>query len=362
MRKNKKKIFLITAAVLSMMAITIISGCSTPQKPVAATIDNQSVYEQEITDRIDRVKVANNITTDEQWAQYLFQTSETPASIRQVFIDEIVRNKLIKSIATERGITASNEEIDAQYIMIKNYYGDDFEDAIKAYGYTEESYRDSVEAMVLEQKIKQSMENEVEASDNELVNQINHEIQHKNLNEYKVIIFSSMEEAKEAYDKIEKGTEFSQIAGEYSNLESSNYDGWATLDSISSEIAEACLTIKEGGIAGPFELQSGKFVIFKCVNQIPKNSTISSYSQIPEGYKKTALSAVKQTKASEMFEKILSEKTNMLCTINDMPTELDYAIDLMQYQNENENENKIKSHYLGEDAKNDGLEEEIIKD
>lgn len=139
----KKRLFLITSVVLSM--IFIFSGCKkaqTPQTPAKAEetavlwVNSEPVYEEEYKFYLETMKimVANNIdaSPDEiDWSTAEFSGKKALEMIKQSACDDIARKKTAAAEAKARSLTVTEEEKNAVLTQfMTEYFNTDSKDEI----------------------------------------------------------------------------------------------------------------------------------------------------------------------------------------------------------------------------------------
>ena len=279
--KNK---FLLSLAVIIMGFV--ISG------PLSA---------QEVIDRVVAIVNDDLITLSElkEASLSLDPTSDQPIDERTV-LNQMVESKLFEQEAKQRGLTVSEEELDASIEEVRNRYGlseEQMEEVLKKQNLTPESFREQWRVQLLGNKLLDSqLRNKIVITDEE-INQYYKE-NYGNIDfsapavtsEEKVeiahILISSdtpnaEDKAMEVAELAKSGKDFSELAREYSDDTSSSSNG-GSLGTFSKGdlIAPLENTVErtpEGGVAGPVQSPSGYHII-KVLNRTKPKSTASNGS------------------------------------------------------------------------------------
>lgn len=164
---------LLGSTLLSLVLCVAISGigCSAVDR-VAATVDGEEIPESIITDYIESYIAFRGYTTD-QWIQALELQDMTEEEFREDVIDFYVRYLLFEHAAEAEGITVTAEELDEEISSIREENSLEDDDAWQNYlsslGYTEESYRSTIEYSILVNKLYEANVEEPEVSDDQIL-------------------------------------------------------------------------------------------------------------------------------------------------------------------------------------------------
>ena len=152
---NKSK-FLKTIAAIGVVAacsfgLVACQNNSSPAGGTAATVNCVAIPEEEVTNTIQTVRSQSGLETEDAWGQFLASNGMTPESVREQIIDSYVNQELVKQGAKELGVTVDSSEVDTYVESMKaNFDSDDaWKEALKGAGFTEESYRESIEESLL---------------------------------------------------------------------------------------------------------------------------------------------------------------------------------------------------------------------
>ena len=90
-------------------------------------------------------------TKDKDWAQYLVDNDLTPKKYRKQLIDSYAQQILLQQAQKENGVTVSDEEVEKAWKGACKSAGGakTFKKTLKTYGYTEDTYKDSLKELSL---------------------------------------------------------------------------------------------------------------------------------------------------------------------------------------------------------------------
>ena len=182
------KIVLVVIGVLAMLLSVSAMACSGLMSQaedtsgykltggVAAAINGTNLTEDTVTKQIMSMRTSYGYTKDKDWAQYLVDNDLTPKKYRKQLIDSYTQQILLQQAQKENGVTVSDEEVEKAW-----------KDACKSaggakalrrpgqrtYGYTEDTYKDSLKESLAQQKLKDAVAPTSKPKDSEIVDYIN---------------------------------------------------------------------------------------------------------------------------------------------------------------------------------------------
>ena len=369
----------------AMLALGVISVCAcalgacsgagdSAKGPVAATVNGTPIYEEKVTEYIESIRAQYDMTEEEDWANYLIQTSMTPADLREDVIDSYVHQELVKIGAPDLGVTVESSEVD-EYIdqMKANYDSEEaWAKALDQAGFSEEDYRTSIESSLVTQKVQEYFEENVKLTKKDKLETANtYASYYDGAKRSSHILFGvddtsdkdamnqAREQAQAVLDQINAGAiDFADAAKQYStdtgSAENGGDVGWDLLNSFVTEYTDALDKLGEGEVSGLVESQYGIHII-KCTEVFNAPKKVKKMSQLPEALRTSIESMAKSQKSntdySDWLEKMHDEAT---IEINDMPSDVPYNVDLTQYQTEEESDESASSDAAeGEEASSD---------
>jgi foldase protein PrsA len=162
-RKTKVIIGIVAIVVIAAAAAIILFSTNAFgfNKAVAATVNGDPIYEQDVTNYIQNIRTQSGYTDDDSWAEALSQSQLDPQSYREQVIKNMEQNVLIKQAAASKGITVDESSVDSQVQQAKNGVGGDdstWQAALKKYGYASEAdFREQLEISNLSSQLMDSM-------------------------------------------------------------------------------------------------------------------------------------------------------------------------------------------------------------
>lgn len=199
-------------------------------------------------------------------------------------LEQIVMNDIL-----EEKYDVTDEEIEELYASYELQYGDSFGEILTSYGYTEETFRDSLRLQALQQKALE----DVEISDEEInkyYEQAKYELHARH------ILVDTEEEAKEVLTRIENGETFEAVAKEVSTDTTSAENGgdldWFTVGTMVDAFNDAAYALEEGEMSEAIATDYGYHII-----ELIEKREVENYGTLDEE-KQSILQVLKEKKAS----------------------------------------------------------------
>ena len=315
---------------------------------VAATVNGVNIKEDTVTKQIMAVRSSLGYDKDEDWAQYLVDNSMTPESYREQVIDSYAESYLKQQAEKEYGITVTDEDLEKSWQEAAEAAGGEeaFTKQIETYGFTKDSYKESLRSNLASQKLKEAVAGTEEPTDDEIVAYLN-----ENLDVYndarrssniliKVAEDATEEEdaeakakAQEVLDKIESGDmSFADAAKEYSEDTGSAQDGgdvgWDKLTTFVTEYQDALSGLSKGQVSGLVKTTYGYHII-ECTDVFKVDGEVKKAKEVPEEIR-TYISNILKTQAeSTAYSEWWTEyKEKADISINEMPEDVPYNVSL----------------------------------
>lgn len=249
---------------------------------IALFISN-SLNAQEVIDRVVAIVNDDLITLSElkETSKSLDPTSEEPMDDRTI-LNQMVESKLFEQEAKKRGLTVSDEELDASIAEVRSRYGlteDQMEEVLKKQNLTPEAFREQWRIQTLGNKLLDSqLRNKIVVTDEEIVEYYKEnygEIDYSSnfsepsQEEVEVAHILISPETPDAENKAievaqlaKSGNDFGTLAREYSD------------DSFTADKGGSLGTFKKGDLIEPLEI---------AVERTPEGK-VSGPVQSPAGY------------------------------------------------------------------------------
>ena len=164
MKTTIAKLLNISAAFALCLAGTLcVTGCSnnasddTADKgSVAAVLGDTSIYENDVTRQIEAIRAQYGYTDDSVWAMMLSMSDYTPETFREYTIKSMTYDQVVPVAAAQKSVTVAAADVDAAVQKMKETYGlsdEQWATALTNSGFTEESYRKTIELSLMEQAL-----------------------------------------------------------------------------------------------------------------------------------------------------------------------------------------------------------------
>ncbi|MEZ5155387.1 MAG: peptidyl-prolyl cis-trans isomerase [Solirubrobacterales bacterium] len=195
-------------------------------------------------------------------------------SLVQQAMQSLILAKWVKGEAADRGITVSQEDIDAELKRIKEQSFSsekEFQDFVKQSKFSPEDVQEQVELTLLRDKLEQQVVKEPDISDDEIEKFYDVNVEsftQPASRDVRVILNSSQakaEQAKQALEADDSDKSWEQVAKKYSQDQASK-DRGGLLEGLTEgqgdpQLEEQAFSASEGEIVGPFKTDRGYYVI-----------------------------------------------------------------------------------------------------
>lgn len=311
---------------------------------VAATVNGAEIQEDTITKYIQDFRTSSDLTSDDDWGNWMKENSFDPATVRDQVIDYYVENELKKQACDEKGITVEQSQVDDEINNMKaNYDSDDaWKQALSSAGLTEDQYRESVEAGLLDKALEDAVAGDAAtADDSKVLDMLNtYYTMFNGARKSSHILFASSdtEKAQEVLDQINAGTlDFAEAAKQYSTDTASAADGgnvgWDAINSFVTDYTDALDGLSVGRVSGLVTSDYGIHII-KCTDEFTCDGKATSLSAYPQEFVDYISNIVKdQNKSTAYSDWFKDYKAQADIQNNDMPENVPYNLDMTKYDN-----------------------------
>lgn len=256
-RPHRSVLALATSAVL-------LAGCGGTPGDAAATVNGRTVTESEL-----ELMVRSQVEDPQGPVAGLEgdQRNTQIAEVQRQVLTQLIRLELVSQVAEERGITVSEEEVEERWQREIAFQGDEetLRELIASLGLTEEQAREQLAAQVQQDKLRESVAESVEVTDEELRELYESRSDQNEQAEVSHILVADEAEANAIIDLLEQGEPFEELATARSLDEGSAVQGGnlgvRPRGSYVEPFDEAVWNAEEGEIVGPVETQFGYHVI-----------------------------------------------------------------------------------------------------
>ena len=332
------KIVLVVIGVLAMLLSVSAMACS----GLMSQAEDTSGYK--LTGGVAATINGTNLTEDTVTKQIM----SMPKKYRKQLIDSYTQQILLQQAQKENGVTVSDEEVEKAWKDACKSAGGAkaFKKTLKTYGYTEDTYKDSLKENLAQQKLKDAVAPTSKPKDSEIVDYIN-----ENLSNYndarrssniliKVDSDASDEDkaaakakAQECLDKINSGElSFEDAVKQYSDdtgsKEKKGDVGWDKLTTFVDSYQAALEGLNKGDVSDVIESTYGYHII-KCTDYFHVDNQVDDIKQVPKDIKKYISNVVKTQAASTAYSEWLEQyKKDADITVNPMPKDVPYNVSL----------------------------------
>lgn len=309
---------------------------------VAATVNGAEIQEDTITKYIQDFRTSSDLTSDDDWGNWMKENSFDPATVRDQVIDYYVENELKKQACDEKGITVEQSQVDDEINNMKaNYDSDDaWKQALSSAGLTEDQYRESVEAGLLDKALEDAVAGDAAtADDSKVLDMLNtYYTMFNGAKKSSHILFASgdTEKAQEVLDQINAGTlDFAEAAKQYSTDTASAADGgnvgWDAINSFVTDYTDALDGLSVGQVSGLVTSDYGIHII-KCTDEFTCDGKATSLSAYPQEFVDYISNIVKDQSKSTAYSNWFNDyKAQADIQNNDMPENVPYNLDMTKY-------------------------------
>ena len=347
---------------------------------VAATVNGSEIEEDTITKYIQDFRTSSDLTSDQDWANWMNENSLDPSTVRSQVIDYYTEVELKKQACDEKGISVDQSEVDEHIESMKSNYSSDeeWQSALSSTGISEDQYRQAIEEGFRDEALMENVAGDsAEADDSEVLDMLNtYYTMFDGAKRSSHILFSSDDEAtaQEVLDQINAGTlDFADAAKQYStdtaSAENGGDVGWDATNTFVDAYTTALGEPSKGEVSGLVTSDYGIHII-KCTDEFSCDGTADSLDDYPSEFVDYISNIVKsQNQSSAYNDWFTSYKDQADIQINDMPEDVPYNLDMTQYESEEgttdesgDGSSTEDSSKEGTDASSDGSSEEATED
>lgn len=310
---------------------------------VAATVNGTEIQEDTITKYIQDFRTNSDLTSDQDWANWMNENSLDPSTVRSQVIDYYTEVELKKQACDEKGISVDQSQVDEQIQNMKSNYSSDEEwkNALSSAGINEDQYRQSIEEGLRDEALMNNVAGDAATADDSQVLEM--------LNSYYTmfngakrsshILFASDDQdtAQSVLDQINSGQlDFAEAAKQYSTDTASAQNGgdvgWDAINTFVEPYTTALDGLSKGQVSGLVTSDYGIHII-KCTDEFSCDGKATSLDAYPQEFVDYISNIVKnQNQSSAYNDWFTTYKEQADIQINDMPEDVPYNLDMSQYQ------------------------------
>ncbi len=311
---------------------------------VAATVNGTNIKEDTITKQIMSVR-ESGYKKDKKWAQYLVDQGLTPKSYRKQQIDSYAQQVLIKQAEDENGIEVTDADVEKAFKKACKQSGGKkaFLSTLSLYGYTEDTYKSSLESSLALEKLKDVVSPKKKVSNKKLLKNVNESLDTYNdaRKSSQILIkvdSSASKKAQKVLDQINSGElswdkavkKYSDDTGSKSSGSKGNKGnvGWDKLTSFVDEYESALQALNEGEMSGLVKSSYGYHII-KCTGYFHVDESATDIKQVPKAIRSYLKQSIQSSQVSDDYDAWLKKYTKKAdIVINKMPSDVPYNVSL----------------------------------
>lgn len=312
---------------------------------VAATVNGSEIEEDTITKYIQDFRTSSDLTSDQDWANWMNENSLDPSTVRSQVIDYYTEVELKKQACDEKGITVDESQVDEQLETMKSNYSSDeeWQNALSSAGISEDQYRESIEEGLRDEALMDNVAGDsATADDSQVLEMLNtYYTMFDGAKRSSHILFASDDEAtaQQVLDQINAGTlDFAEAAKQYStdtaSAENGGDVGWDATNTFVEAYTTALDGLSKGQVSGLVTSDYGIHII-KCTDEFSCDGTATSLDAYPSEFVDYISNIVKSQNQSTAYNDwFTSYKEQADIQINDMPEDVPYNLDMTQYESD----------------------------
>lgn len=304
MVRPRLKKFITLAAIVASISIPL--GCGGLAAGDVARVYDQTVTEEQWLKRVNMMSLAQGKTVEDL-------DEEMRTRVNQEAAHQLVNEELIRREAENRGLTVTEEEIQASVdkILELRFAGDqeqlDF--ALEQKGATVEEFRDGLRTQMLQAKLQALIISEMVISDEdalEYFQKFQENYQSPEFRTFKQIVVADEALANELRQRVDAGEDIATLAGQYSiDEQSKSYGGQTGYDRSREEpeikaVKDVVFSLGSYEVAGPIKGAKG-FYIVQLASVSPDKQT--EFEPLKEEFK----NKVRSKKEGSAWEEFLKE-------------------------------------------------------
>ena len=312
---------------------------------VAATVNGSEIEEDTITKYIQDFRTSSDLTSDQDWANWMNENSLDPSTVRSQVIDYYTEVELKKQACDEKGITVDESQVDEQLETMKSNYSSDeeWQNALSSAGISEDQYRESIEEGLRDEALMDNVAGDsATADDSQVLEMLNtYYTMFDGAKRSSHILFASDDEAtaQQVLDQINAGTlDFAEAAKQYStdtaSAENGGDVGWDATNTFVEVYTTALDGLSKDQVSGLVTSDYGIHII-KCTDEFSCDGTATSLDAYPSEFVDYISNIVKSQNQSTAYNDwFTSYKEQADIQINDMPENVPYNLDMTQYESD----------------------------
>lgn len=321
----KRKVRWLAGLLAVVFLAFIVTGCNFG---AVAKVNGVSIPKSKLEKRLEKQKKV----MEKDGAKFEGESGKKMLdALRVQILEQLISEELTLQAAKKEGVMPTDKEIeDRMNQMIKSFGSkEEFDKALKEYGYTEDDMRDYLKVQLATNKLFEKVTRNVSVTDDEVKkyfeeNKQNYKIPEGVKVRHILIRFDTAnekvgrteekakQEAEEILKKIKAGADFAQLAKEKSEdpgskdnggllVNPATQDQYFSRDMLDKAFADAAFALKPGEITKEVVKSSYGYHIIKLEDKRPEK--MPTFEEVKDKVKEDLL----QSKKNEVFKKYLDD-------------------------------------------------------
>lgn len=320
---------------LMIASMIIFAGCSNEAKVTNEQASSAKVEQnQKLDDNSIAIVNGKKLSRDDYQKEMDFYKSLLAAkqSLKDTVVNMMVQDQLIKDDLDKNNVKINDKDVNEKFTqLVQNMGGQtQFDKMLKDYQLSVENYKDSIRKSIWYDEHKKWFMDNHKVTEEDIKKYFDEN--KENIIEVKAshILVDDEKTAKEVKEKLDQGSDFKELAKEYSNDKSNANDGgslgYFKKGDMVQEFSDKAFSMKKGEISDPVKTNYGYHIIL--VEDIKDNI---------DSLKDDLEKLVKEKKYNDYFNELI-KKANVI-TENSKPEAKDVKTDDKEVKQDNSSSN-----------------------
>lgn len=255
-------------SILLITATMILVGCGETNENAVAKVNGELILKTEFDQSFEIQRKAY----EQQFGEDIMsKTTENGVTIeealKEVVLENLIREKVILQNAEKDNITVSDEEITGEIDTYKELVGGEegFTQFLETNNMTEDNFRESIKKQLILESYKDKFIRTLGITDEDIENEFNANKESYILVKASHIVVKKEEEAKEILKQLENGADFAELAKEKSKdprtAEKGGDLGYFPKGEMVPEFEEAAFSLKTNELSDIVKSEFGYHII-----------------------------------------------------------------------------------------------------
>lgn len=291
------------ALAFFLLALMLLSAASCGGKKVAATVNGEPIYMEEVDKQLDQLKQQHQMMQGQQGDEYI-------KSFQKQILESLIEQKLVLQEAKKENYKVTDKEVDDWLAQVKKQFPSEeqFESKLKEMNTTIEELKANRKDQIIIQKIIDKVTKNVKVTDKEVEDYYNkHKEEFKDPEKAKIkwIVLSDDKNAKKVLKELQDGADFAEVAKKNSidavTKENGGDLGLKSKNELPPEVAEVAFKIELNKLSDVIKSTQG-FAIFKVEEKQPERQ--KSFEESKAEIKNKILSEKQRKTYQDWIDKV----------------------------------------------------------